>query len=515
MKKTTIISAALLLTCNTLFGQQKILVSASSGLTLTGSEQKSNEQGNGYNLQADAYLPLYRKGWDGTVKGSGTKGRSFSAGLFISANYTSLKNLKPGVEVLGEKYQILGGTVNVTNGAQEKRSGGFSGVAGLQSQFLFGSFSISPILSAGYLSIKQAGHTRTGNFNVNGQAQMKDLVIQDATKTSGFIIKPQIKFGYALSAALQVYISSALTTGAQTEYTVNTLVPQGGFNDRNTYDLKQLQDGTYAQSISKNNYSVKEINVGISIGLGRSISEKGVKRSAPLSDDNDLAAAMPGNPIGGIIVKGGKNPGGNMLHTVTDNNGEITFTINEPGDYILRFTMPEANDSAVINERRRVEVLKSNKTGDPNKRIVNNTLYKCDYCGEYFETDDKMLEHQATCKKANPNNKSISSKGVAANSSNKRTGTGRGKATLKDMTITKMSAMPGTPIGGIVVKGGKNPGGNLHLITNENGEVTFTVTEAGVFTFAITTKETPNKKNQKQKKDKPIKGIKDTIKTNV
>ncbi|MFI5194808.1 MAG: hypothetical protein ACHQD7_12140, partial [Chitinophagales bacterium] len=30
---------------------------------------------------------------------------------------------------------------------------------------------------------------------------------------------------------------------------------------------------------------------------------------------------QPGNPIGGIIVKGGKNPGGNFMTTVTDNNG--------------------------------------------------------------------------------------------------------------------------------------------------------------------------------------------------
>lgn len=39
-----------------------------------------------------------------------------------------------------------------------------------------------------------------------------------------------------------------------------------------------------------------------------------------------------------------------------------------------------------------------------------NQLYKCDYCGELFETDDQMLEHQVDCKKAHPNAKSISEK---------------------------------------------------------------------------------------------------------
>ncbi|MBO9595704.1 MAG: hypothetical protein J7599_22570 [Niabella sp.] len=43
---------------------------------------------------------------------------------------------------------------------------------------------------------------------------------------------------------------------------------------------------------------------------------------------------------------------------------------------------------------------------------TGNRLYKCDYCGELFETDEQMLDHQVDCKKAHPNAKNISEKGL-------------------------------------------------------------------------------------------------------
>ncbi len=44
-------------------------------------------------------------------------------------------------------------------------------------------------------------------------------------------------------------------------------------------------------------------------------------------------ASRPGNPIGGIIVKGGKNPGGSFFTTTTNNNGEFEFSQLKAGDY--------------------------------------------------------------------------------------------------------------------------------------------------------------------------------------
>jgi hypothetical protein len=46
-------------------------------------------------------------------------------------------------------------------------------------------------------------------------------------------------------------------------------------------------------------------------------------------------AARPGTPIGGIIVKGGKNPGGQMFQLQTNGLGEFEFTGIKEGNYLI------------------------------------------------------------------------------------------------------------------------------------------------------------------------------------
>ena len=47
------------------------------------------------------------------------------------------------------------------------------------------------------------------------------------------------------------------------------------------------------------------------------------------------SARIAGTPIGGIIVKGGKNPGGALRTTVTNSYGEFEFTEMEPGTHTI------------------------------------------------------------------------------------------------------------------------------------------------------------------------------------
>jgi hypothetical protein len=55
----------------------------------------------------------------------------------------------------------------------------------------------------------------------------------------------------------------------------------------------------------------------------------------------------PGNPIGGIIVKGGKNPGGQFFaQTVTDVNGQYSFTNLSNGDYFVMVDAPGYDTTA-------------------------------------------------------------------------------------------------------------------------------------------------------------------------
>ena len=54
------------------------------------------------------------------------------------------------------------------------------------------------------------------------------------------------------------------------------------------------------------------------------------------SAENPLHSALraaPGNPIGGIIVKGGKNPGGSFFSVAADENGNFELMDLQPGSY--------------------------------------------------------------------------------------------------------------------------------------------------------------------------------------
>ncbi len=80
------------------------------------------------------------------------------------------------------------------------------------------------------------------------------------------------------------------------------------------------------------------------------------------------AMARPGNPIGGLNIKGGKNPGGNIQSRTTNENGEFEFTDLEPGNYT--FTVEQTlhiNDAIFISvgntKARDYNSSRSNKTG--------------------------------------------------------------------------------------------------------------------------------------------------------
>lgn len=80
------------------------------------------------------------------------------------------------------------------------------------------------------------------------------------------------------------------------------------------------------------------------------------------------ALARPGNPIGGISIKGGKNPGGNIGSRTTNENGEFEFTDLEAGDYT--FTIEQTmyiNDATLISvgntKAQDYNSSRSNKTG--------------------------------------------------------------------------------------------------------------------------------------------------------
>lgn len=431
----------------TAFAQKPIVISAGSGISNTSSVVKnSGYLGNGYDIQADVFVPFYQKGWDGSVKGSG-----LALGINVLADYTSVKNLSPNNAVIAGQYQVYGGSTAVASQLDSKTSGSFSGMIGVQGIISFGKFNLSPSLHAGYLHLKQQGYVQNGSAEINGQVYETALAKSETQNTSGFVFMPQAKVGYSITPRFALFVSPSVVIGPEVKHATRYLTPQGGFNDKRTYELKQLANGTWENStITTGRYGLTRLNFGVSWSVGSKLKspatkmtsrlsmtptttrqtqgknfgekvsqgmqpaaaqtnnplyeDKGSKGENPLFESSGLA--RPGNPIGGIIVKGGKNPGGQMLTTTTNESGEFSFDVSEPGDYTFRISNPVKSEKGI------------NEAG---------------------------------------------------------------------IKRTAAAARPGNPIGGIIVKGGKNPGGQmLTTTTNENGEFSFVVTEQGSYAFKLT-----------------------------
>jgi len=495
---------------HTRHGLSAPLISLSGGVT----NANNNFLKNGLNLQADAFVPFY------------SNDNNFAIGLNIAANYAGVKNAWPDNNATANQYQVYSATNSVATEKSGASSGNLSGLAGIQALFVPGRLYISPLLSAGYSHVTLQGFSQYGTYSANGQKQQTGLVKREEQSFNGLIFKPQVRVGFSLTSSLSIFANTAYAMGPTIKPTTNYWVPQGGFNDNHTYEPQQMQNGSWTATSSSNKYKAWEGNLGLTIALGKKknpassgiggMSKPGgavsssYARTLPGSDGNNngsgdssqlktqginnnngmpnrlsmtpttarqtqgntfgekvagglqaAAMARPGSPIGGIVVKGGKNPGGNTLNLVTDENGEVIFTAPEAGEYKLQFAAPQPDGKSISEQGvkestptkskrkgRRVEVLKSNKAEDPNAMAEN---------------------------------------------SGGRTYTGGRKNEIPTSNITA-----GSPIGGIVVKGGKNPSpgngwGAINVVSDDNGEVIFSVKEPGEYKLQLTAPEAPGK----------------------
>ena len=360
---------ALLLSFQTAVAQNGIQLSLSSGVANASSKGKDNLIGNGFHLQTDVFVPFYGKSWN-----PNGKEHCFAVGIFLGGNYTSVKNIPSNNSDVSTKYNAYNTPIAVESKMSRSNSNSYSGFAGIQAAFGFGRFHISPSINAGYLSFKQEGSVQTGTASINGEQQQKDLVKREPQIVQGLIFKPQLRAGYKLKHNMAVFAGFALVTGPEIQHTTQYLVPEGGFKENNTYEISQLAKGTWESSVQTSRYAITEINIGLSVALGKKKTKKGANAaSASYAAGKSMAPeARPGNPIGGIIVKGGKNPGGNSINVVSDENGQITFDVATAGDYMLQLSAPDQTAGRSISEKgiNRTEVAEMARPGTPIGGIV-------------------------------------------------------------------------------------------------------------------------------------------------
>ena len=139
-------------------------------------------------------------------------------------------------------------------------------------------------------------------------------------------------FCAVLSVSLPVVSQQNSTAGRGTAQDFNTTRS----NRDNRLVTKPKTGGTNSDTISGDD-SQKSTTANINT------SRSNIKQQLNGSD----VYSKPGQPIGGIIVKGGRNPGGEMLTMTTDENGEFLLSATEPGNYLFRISNTPTNEKGI------------------------------------------------------------------------------------------------------------------------------------------------------------------------
>ena len=490
-----------------------MLLSFNGGTTLPGSNlENSDILGNGWNVNGNLYVPFWYRKTAGLFH--------TSIGMNVGFSYFQLKNLSQegvtsGYNTLGQAALPL---LERENDAATRA--GYLGEGGLQANLSFGKITFSPILNIGYLAFQGSESKISQETTLGDQNYTFDLFSQKKEALKSVVLIPKLRISY-FPGRIGLFAEANYTSGGEIKNTTSTFKPNGNPVRENYYDLKQMLAGQNETTETIHKFRAFGLNAGISIPLGGepakanintsrsnikqqiSTDDKGGNTDNPgepakanintsrsniknqisvntndsaldsiakaqrveVQDDFNttrnnregaqISMVSSGNSTGGIIVKGRKKSGGQLITIVTDEQGSFELKNLEKGVYEFSLTNPSKAEAQDFNTTR------SNR----DNRLVTNP-----------QTGDTTTESNSS-----------QSIGQAQDFNTTRNNKERGQLVTK----------PGTPIGGIIVKGGKNPGGQMkNFVVDDQGNIRFEVLEAGNYKFIIQTPETTDGNNQ-------------------
>ncbi len=467
--------------------------------------------GNGWNIEGGGYIPLFYSG------GSHLTTHYFTAGIEAGITYTQQK-ANGGISSYTNSFRLQDGTINPVPEGSSPRAGSLQILAGPKAEWGLGRISVSPSVLLGYLSFNRKGYTLSNTIS-NPKQTSEHKYIPFLTTTdysaSGFVIKPRIELGYHFTTAFSLFATGSIAFGPTMQNNIVYWKPQGNGSTDNIYSYDQFTNGATKTVTFNGRWQIPSVNMGLrytwikgtfdkghggrkqrtvitepagagnnqpqnitkadttrrpsgavssSYAAGKMVqptdssksmpsrlsmtptttrqtqgSNFGEKVSVGMQTGGNAAQMVAGNPIPGIVVKGGKNPPGLIVTVISDNNGAVFLNNLQTGTYLFKLSIPDQPAAKNIDQK-----------------------------------DIKSSDNVAL-------------------------------------------PAPGQPIKGVIVKGGKNPGGNFtNLTVKENGEIGFEVLEAGDYKLIIETPGNNNAPAKKEKvKEKATSGLKDVIKTNV
>ena len=534
-----------------------MLLSFNGGTTLPGSNlENSDILGNGWNVNGNLYVPFWYRKTAGLFH--------TSIGMNVGFSYFQLKNLSQegvtsGYNTLGQAALPL---LERENDAATRA--GYLGEGGLQANLSFGKITFSPILNIGYLAVQGSESKISQETTLGDQNYTFDLFSQKKEALKSVVLIPKLRISY-FPGRIGLFAEANYTSGGEIKNTTSTFKPNGNPVRENYYDLKQMLAGQNETTETIHKFSTIGLNAGITIPLGGEPAKANINTSrsniknqisantndsaldsiakaqrVEVQDDFNttrsnrqgvqISMVSSGNSTGGIIVKGRKKSGGQLITIVTDEQGSFELKNLEKGVYEFSLTNPskaEAQDfNTTRNNKERGQLVTNPQTGDTTTE--SNSSQAVGQAQDFNTTRSnkdrgKLVTNPQTGDTTTESNSS-QAVGQAQDFNTTRSNKDRGKLVTNPQTGDTTAAnnpnqaigqaqdfnttrnnkergqfvtKPGTPIGGIVVKGGKNPGGQMkNFVVDDQGNIRFEVLEAGNYKFIIQTPETTDGNNQ-------------------
>ena len=475
-----------------------MLLNVSGGVSTPASATKENSfLGSGKNVNAGIYAPFFSFG----------PNDNFTLGANINGSYSNLD----GDVNASPKYNIVGQTAAPT-GAKTGNGNAtaYTAEAGLQANFSFGKITLSPILNAGYFSFKQDGFKLTQSNQVNGQTYDFKLYNQADIKQNGFAFIPKFRIGY-FPGKLGLHLESSYILGPEITSSKTTLQPLGAANAEGNYQLDQLMAGKQIATISTTAFKSVGFNVGISYALGNVRKKATVSNESGQPQNQSIVNTTKSNTKDRVtkdsVFIGGTNPTGqpqnqSIVNTSKSNTKDRVANENQ--------VMMEVNYTGNVAElkNRKLRILGNGEKLPDGTPIVSGKVVTGKLAGNGAVATGIVISQPETGDMGSATTDAEGNFSITLGHDTLHriyiNNVEYGKIKIKE---TSNAAKPGTPIGGIVVKGGRNPGGQMKIISDNNGEFTFTNGEAADFKFTIETPETTADNGNTGRPGEPIGGI--------
>lgn len=349
-------------------GGSDIIISLGGGKSSSVSSTQEGVNLNDVNVfSGGIYVPLFRKGWDGTVKGGSIA--DYTIGIDVAGHYGTGNNSynTSTYDMYNMRGQASEPTLDVRNPDGSKITT-YTIESGLQANFSQGNFTISTILNAGFMSLSQNGYDIVQTSSVNGATAEYKIFSQAKVKTTGMVIVPKLRISY-FPGRIGIWVEGNYTSGPSIDSKVSSFNPSGKADAKGQYSIDQLITGTQNTEMRSTSFKSFGVVAGICIAIGKKVAVSSVGGSGgggaaaasyaatgramqTANDQND-----PGNPVPVEHAINTKGTGGTNGRTMQNAScGQVSQKTIQPDGTVNEMTFACPDDAIRYNERMSMNV---------------------------------------------------------------------------------------------------------------------------------------------------------------